>query len=310
MKVKQLPAPTRDRDQANRDMAEHGYALVADALRPDQVERLKARLIEQALAEGPLRGEQRSMDDEQLRYDVGALLNKGDVFLEVVDPEALLFQVVGDVLAPCVAPELAQAHNLQQRFLLSGLDGTVKRREVAASAETADKPHLSPMFHIDQAMIPKWQDYPVAVNNFFCLTDYTAENGATLVVPGTHLTPPPAWGQYSDEGAIPIEVPAGTGILMDGRTWHAAGINTNGVVRISLSAYCAAPWIRQRWPMSMNLRQDVVDKLTDAQLLMCGFDTMFQSEYGSFAGPGIIEPTLGRNNLTVKQQSIGELHLT
>ena len=43
---------------------------------------------------------------------------------------------------------------------------------------------------------------------------------------------------------------------------------------------------------------------------MCGFDTMFQSEYGSFAGPGIIEPTLGRNNLTVKQPGLGELHLS
>jgi hypothetical protein len=310
MAVEQLPTPTHDREQANRDMAEHGYALIADALTPRQVDAMKERLIEQSLAEGPLKGEERSMDDEHLRFDTGALLNKGAIFLELLDPDSLVFQVVGDTLEPCVAPELAEMYGLEQRFLLSGLDGTVKRLEVAASAYTADKAHLTPMFHIDQAMIPKWQDYPVAVNTFFCLTEYTAENGATLIMPGTHLLPPPPWGQYPSEGAVPIEVPSGTAILVDGRTWHAAGINTNGELRVSLAAYCAAPWIRQRWPMSMNLRQDVVDQLTREQLLMCGFDTMYQSEYGSFGGPGIIEPTLGRNNVTVKQQSIGELHLT
>ena len=107
-----------------------------------------------------------------------------------------------------------------------------------------------------------------------------------------------------------IEAPAGTAILVDGRTWHTAGVNTNGELRVSLAAYCTTPWMRQRWPMSMNLRQDVVDQLNEGQLLMCGFDTMFQSEYGSFAGPGIIEPTLGRSNVTVKQNGIGSCTLS
>jgi hypothetical protein len=60
----------------------------------------------------------------------------------------------------------------------------------------------------------------------------------------------------------------------------------------------------------MNLRQEVVDDLSDAQLKVCGFDTLFQSDYGAFAGPNIIEPTLGRTNVTVKAKAIGELHLT
>ncbi|HEY6530996.1 MAG TPA: phytanoyl-CoA dioxygenase family protein [Acidimicrobiales bacterium] len=310
MAVQQLPAPTRDLAQANRDMAEHGYALIADALSASQCEAMKERLIEQALAEGPLKGQERSMDDPHLRYDVGALLNKGSIFLEVIDPDSLAHQVVGDTLAPAIAPELAALYGLEQRFLVSGLDGTLKRLEVATSGAETTQAHLNPIFHVDQAMVPKWLDYPVAVNCFYCLTEYTEANGATLIVPGTHLTAPPAWGQYSGDGAIPIEAPAGTAILVDGRTWHAAGINTNGELRASVTAYCAAPWIRQRWPMSMNMRDDVVAQLSRGQLLMCGFDTMFQSEYGSFAGPGIIEPTLGRNNVTVPQQSIGELHLT
>jgi hypothetical protein len=310
MAVRQLPTPTRDRDQANRDMAEHGYVLVADALSSRQTEAMTERLIEQSLAEGPLKGEERSMDDEHLRFDTGALLNKGSIFLEVLDPDSLVFQVVGDTLRPSVEPGTAAMWNLEQPFILGGLDGTVKRLEVSTSGEKSTMAHLNPVFHIDQGMVPWWTADPLVVNCFFCLTEYTVGNGGTLVSPGTHLLPTPDWSNYSGDDAIAIECPAGTALLVDGRCWHAAGINTNGELRVSLAAYCTSPWIRQRWPMSMNLRQDVVDQLSDAQRLMCGFDTMFQSEYGSFAGPGIIEPTLGRENLTVKQLGIGELHLT
>jgi hypothetical protein len=310
MAVQELPTPTLDREQANRDMAEHGYTLIADALDQRQVEAIQDRLIEQSLAEGPLKGEERSMDDEHLRFDTGALLNKGAIFLELLDPDSLVHQVVGDTLEPSVEANNARRWNLQQRFILGALDGTVKRLEVATSGDRSQMAHLNPVFHIDQAMVPSWLEYPVVVNCFYCITEYTRENGGTLVVPGTHLQPTPDWDSYSGSDAIAIEAPAGTALLVDGRTWHAAGINTNGELRVSLGAYCASPWIRQRWPMALNLRQDVVDQLTEDQLLMCGFDTMFQSEYGAFSGPGIIEPTLGRNNLTVKQLGIGELHLT
>jgi ectoine hydroxylase-related dioxygenase (phytanoyl-CoA dioxygenase family) len=104
-------------------------------------------------------------------------------------------------------------------------------------------------------------------------------------------------------------MPAGTALLVEGRTWHAAGMNTNGQLRASITAMYCTPWVQQTWNAPMNLRQDVVDALSDAQLKLCGFDTLFQSEYGAFSGPNIIEPTLGRTNVTVKAQAIGELHL-
>ena len=237
MAVQQLPTPTRDRDQANRDMAEHGYTLIADALTPRQAEAMKERLIEQSLAEGPLKGEARTMDDEHLRFDTGALLNKGAIFLELLDPDALTWLVVGDTLEPSVEPVNAGKWNLQQRFLLGGLDGTLKRLEISTSGEKSKMAHLNPLFHIDQAMVPWWTEDPLVVNTFFCLTEYTVGNGGTLVVPGTHLLPTPDWDTYSGDDAIVIEAPAGTALLVDGRCWHAAGINTNGELRASLAAY-------------------------------------------------------------------------
>lgn len=306
--VLQLPVPTRDFDRLAHDMDVSGYALIADALTPEQCSAMLDRLSEQAMAESRLRGENKSVDDDDIRFDVGALLNKGAIWRDLIDPGTLTHQVVDHVLSAAIDPLTAESFGLNQRFILGSIDGTIKRREQLPE-EDSDKGHYALMFHIDQPYGRAHLPYPIAVNCFHCLTDFTPDNGSTMLIPGTHNFPPPDWGKFSGEGAIPVDIPAGTVLLWEGRIWHAGGANTNGMLRASTASMYVSPWMRQRWPFSMNLRQDVVDELTDEQLLLLGFDTMFQSEYGSFAGPGIIEPTLGRSNVTTKQLGLGELHL-
>lgn len=43
--------PPDDRERVWADLEEHGYAVVEDALSPDRLDRLRARLIEQAAGE-------------------------------------------------------------------------------------------------------------------------------------------------------------------------------------------------------------------------------------------------------------------
>jgi ectoine hydroxylase-related dioxygenase (phytanoyl-CoA dioxygenase family) len=66
---------------------------------------------------------------------------------------------------------------------------------------------------------------PEAMLNFLtALTEFTAENGATRVVPGSHL-----WDDYSlnlpAHEAIPAEMKAGDAVLFSGKTLHGAGRN-------------------------------------------------------------------------------------
>jgi hypothetical protein len=309
MSTKASVKPTNDIDRAERDLLDYGYALIADDLNATEMKGMKARFGEQALAEAKLRGEKLTLEDEFLRVDLGGLLNKGKIFQALLKMDSSLFKVVDRALKPTVAPELAEQHRLKQRFILSSVDGTFKRREKVPAKGHEKQGHYALMFHTDQAWMPMHTPFPVAINCFHCLTDYTYENGATMVVPGTHTKAPPPWGDFSGEGAIPVEVPAGTCIAVDARLWHAGGINTDGTLRASVTTYFAPPWFRQRWPMALNLRQEVIDQLSQEQLILCGFDTMFQSEYGAFVGPNIIEPLLGRTNISSKPQAIGELHL-
>ena len=57
-----------------------------------------------------------------------------------------------------------------------------------------------------------------------CLDDFTADNGATCFVPGSHrLNRPP---RPDDEATpVPFEAPAGTLIVFDSRIWHRTGFN-------------------------------------------------------------------------------------
>jgi ectoine hydroxylase-related dioxygenase (phytanoyl-CoA dioxygenase family) len=300
--------PTTDIDRAERDLLDHGYALVADDLNAAEMEAMRKRFGDQAIAEAKLRGETLTLNEEFLRIDLGGLLNKGKVWQKLLKMDSAVHQVVDRAMRPTVAADIAEHNGLKQRFILSSLDGTFKRREKMPDKGHEKEGHYALMFHTDQAWMPIHTDFPMAINCFHCLTDYTYENGATVVVPGTHTKAPPPWGEFSGEGAIPVEVPAGTCILVDGRLWHAGGVNTNGELRASCTTYYAPPWFRQRWPMALNLRQEVIDDLSEEQLILCGFDTMFQSEYGAFVGPNIIEPLLGRTNISFKPQAIGELH--
>ena len=76
-----LPVPTADLDQARRDMDDHGFCLVEDALGTEQLAAIRRRLFEQLEAERQCGHTRRLPDGKQL---VVFLLNKGQVFRDMI----------------------------------------------------------------------------------------------------------------------------------------------------------------------------------------------------------------------------------
>ncbi len=65
--------------------------------------------------------------------------------------------------------------------------------------------------------------HPLEVEAMFALTDFTVENGATRVAPGSHLWPP---GREALEAEIvQAEMPAGSALLYLGSALHGGGAN-------------------------------------------------------------------------------------
>ena len=66
---------------------------------------------------------------------------------------------------------------------------------------------------------------PMMVTTIWALTDFTAANGATRIVPGSHREP--GHPNPDDESiAIAAEMPAGSVMILDSQLWHCGGPNT------------------------------------------------------------------------------------
>jgi hypothetical protein len=82
------------------------------------------------------------------------------------------------------------------------------------------------------------------LQSIWALTDFTADNGATNVVPYTHRTgrPPPADVEYQPY-AHALEMAAGSVAFLDCALWHRRGANMTDQDRVGLSIPYAAQWL-------------------------------------------------------------------
>ena len=67
--------------------------------------------------------------------------------------------------------------------------------------------------------------YPMAMNVTWTLVDFTIENGATLMWPGSHLSCQIPEPENFPPGYVYAEAPAGSAVIWDAALWHASGIN-------------------------------------------------------------------------------------
>ena len=73
------------------------------------------------------------------------------------------------------------------------------------------------VLHYDQGIYPLPRDRDVMITALWALDDFTADNGATRIVPGSHLRPA---GKPDAAETVPAEMPAGSVLLFCGRLYH------------------------------------------------------------------------------------------
>ena len=86
-----------------------------------------------------------------------------------------------------------------------------------------------------EGLIPShWFD---VCNSTYCLTDYTLEDGALAMVPGSHKLyrqPKPGEGV---KRAVPVEAEAGSLIIFNGGVWHGAFPKKTDGLRLNVTTY-------------------------------------------------------------------------
>jgi ectoine hydroxylase-related dioxygenase (phytanoyl-CoA dioxygenase family) len=132
-------------------------------------------------------------------------------------------------------------------LLLSVLDAVLgPSYQLSAPTGIEIAPGEKPQFlHADDAIYPLPRPHgEVVLNTMWALDDFTAENGATRVVPGSHR-----WADrvpVDPDETVTITMPAGSVLFIRGTLWHGGGANRTECSRLGVLLEYAAGWLRQQ----------------------------------------------------------------
>ena len=218
---------------------ERGYVVLDHAIDDAFLTALRTRIREIFEEEGDRAGHEFKTEEHARR--LANLVDKGDVFRRAI----ALPQVV-----ECVR------HVLGGDMKLSSLN-----------ARSAD-PHseVGQPLHVDMAAIPDERGYWVC-NAVWMLDDFTPDNGATRMVPGSHK-----WGRRPQDvledplAPHPDEVlltgRAGSIAVMNAHMWHAGTANGSAAPRLAMHAfYCRRDKPQQQYQKKL-LRPEVQNALS------------------------------------------------
>jgi len=112
--------------------------------------------------------------------------------------------------------------------------------------------------HADDQMIPLPRPHPqIICNTMWALTDFTEANGATRVVPGSHLADHPPHPFESHE-TVAAEMSAGSVLVFVGSIWHGGGANRTDERRVGIAMNYCAGFMRQQENQQLGLPRDLV----------------------------------------------------
>jgi ectoine hydroxylase-related dioxygenase (phytanoyl-CoA dioxygenase family) len=112
--------------------------------------------------------------------------------------------------------------------------------------------------HADDQLIPLPKPHvSIICNSMWALTDFTADNGATRLVPGSHRADrsPQPFGEPVEP--IAAEMAAGSVLVFDGSIWHGGGANRTNQRRLGLAMNYCAGWLRQQENQQLGIPLDV-----------------------------------------------------
>ncbi len=200
-----------------------GAAIVTDVLSPELVARtrtamyeVRARIVEEIGQERLDRAAEVGVVRVMPRYD--------PFFLELVAlPEML--EIVDQTVS-----DTAVMH-LQNGLILAPWDASVDKV-------------FQLTFHQD---FPRYMNgYTASVNAMLAIDEFTAGNGGTLVVPGTHQRPGIPDRAYLEASAVAVQCPAGAMIVFDSTLWHAAGRNMTNRDRVAINFMFTRSFFKQQ----------------------------------------------------------------
>lgn len=225
------------------DVARQGFTIIRDAVEPALVDEVQATVerLERELGVEPAG----NTFEGAATWRIYNLLARHEVFWQVPVHPAVLGVVEGVLDPGCLVSSLSSI--------------TIGPGEVAQP------------IHADDQVMPLPKPHVATVcNTMWALTDFTEANGATRVIPGSHLADAsPVYGQPYD--SVPAEMPRGSVLVWHGSLWHGGGANRTGQRRMGMAMNYCAGWVRQQENQQLGIPLHDVRRMPARLQELCGF---------------------------------------
>jgi hypothetical protein len=113
--------------------------------------------------------------------------------------------------------------------------------------------HYQTHWHRDLSYQHWTSSEPLAINALLTLDDFTLCNGATHVLPASHLRSEFPSEAYVARFEVPIVAPAGTFLVLDAMLFHRAGRNASNGQRRAVNHLIGRPFMAQQFDLSRML---------------------------------------------------------
>jgi ectoine hydroxylase-related dioxygenase (phytanoyl-CoA dioxygenase family) len=152
-----------------------------------------------------------------------------------------------------------------------------------SSSMPPGKTNFSRRIHVDSPRL-----IPGHVTNMgatILLDDFTADNGATCFLPGSHTrADPPSEAEYQ-AGAQRVIAPAGSVFFFNARLWHSGGDNTTDGWRHAVTINMCRPYMKQRLDIPRAMAEMDLSAISARAQQKLGFLAQVPASYDEYYVP-------------------------
>jgi ectoine hydroxylase-related dioxygenase (phytanoyl-CoA dioxygenase family) len=129
---------------------------------------------------------------------------------------------------------------------------------VSSLSSIAIGPDETPQpIHADDQLMPLAKPHaPTVCNTMWAITDFCEENGATRIIPRSHLADSsPEYGKEYE--SIPAAMKKGSVLIWHGSLWHGGGANRTRERRVGIAMNYCAGFIRQQENQQLGIPREI-----------------------------------------------------
>ena len=243
-------------EQLKNDIENNGYVVLENLISPEECSNLKELL-----------------ENDYLKYSSKHATNKNNSTHNLADKskEKVVYNLHNKNLSWYKLFEHPKVLEILDFLLLEGSYENSEPYYLSnISARCPLKGNPGQQLHLDSRL--PGINYCIVANVLWVLDDFTNQNGATRIVPGSHK-----YNTFTENGKvyeneILVTAKKGSAIIFNANIWHGGGPNLDGKSRWALALSYSRWFIKPAFDFMKNTPKEIYDSLTIDQKRLLGFN--------------------------------------